>query len=186
MEQNCLPEDLESSPRIFYQFVVTQQMFYHTSLSFAFVNIKPLLPGHVLVSPCRIVPRLSDLTREEVTDLFITVQRVGRMLERVYSASALNIPIQDGWDAGQSVPHLHVHLVPRTPSDLDSEGGPDAIYDRLEGVDGDLMQQFRRLRPRQPNVDEDSLEARSVEVMKQEADMLRLEMQRDLTSTKTG
>jgi bis(5'-adenosyl)-triphosphatase len=186
MEQICQPDAWESSPRIFYQFVVTQQVFYHTSLSFAFVNIKPLLPGHVLVSPCRIVPRLSDPTLEEVTDLFITVQHVGRMLERVYSASGLNILIQDGWDAGQSVPHLHFHLVPRKPSDLDTEGGPDAIYDRLDGADSDLEQQFRRLRPQQPKVDEDSLETRSDGVMKQEADMLRLEMESDLMSTRSG
>ncbi|EPE28213.1 HIT-like protein [Glarea lozoyensis ATCC 20868] len=180
MRSSSIGASAKPVERLFHQFVVTPQVFYETALSFAFVNIKPLLPGHVLVSPHRVVPRLSDLTPTETADLFITVQRVGRLLERVYSASALNIPLQDGFDAGQSVPHVHVHILPRKPSDLDHEGGPDAIYDRLERADGDLEQQFQRLRPKQPKVDEDSMEPRSDEVMKQEAEMLRLEMAKDL------
>lgn len=48
----------------------------------------------------------------------MTVKRVGRMLERVYHASALTIPLQDGFDAGQSVPHVHVHLLPLASAGL--------------------------------------------------------------------
>jgi len=48
------------------------------------VNIKPILPGHVLVIPYRVVRRLTDLTTEEITDLFTTVQKVERMLARTY------------------------------------------------------------------------------------------------------
>ena len=56
------------------------------------------------MSPRRVTPRLSDLTHTEVTDLFLTVQRVGRMIERVYNGTSLNVAMQDGIDAGQSVP----------------------------------------------------------------------------------
>lgn len=48
------------------------------------MNIKPVLPGHVLVIPFRAANRLTDLTGEEVTDLFTTVQKVQRMLAGVY------------------------------------------------------------------------------------------------------
>ena len=85
----------------------------------AFVNLKPLLPGHVLVSPLRVAPRLSDLSTDELTDFMLTIRRVSRMLERVYGASALNIAMQDGPDAGQSVPHVHMHLIPRKAMDMD-------------------------------------------------------------------
>jgi bis(5'-adenosyl)-triphosphatase len=105
-----------------------------TPLSFAFVNIKPLLPGHVLVSPIRRVPRIKDLTTREATDLFLTVQRVSRMIERVYNSSALNIAIQDGAVAGQSVPHVHAHIIPRKPADLP----PDEIYRKIEGPEGNI------------------------------------------------
>jgi bis(5'-adenosyl)-triphosphatase len=46
------------------------EVFSKTSLSFAFVNLKPVVPGHVLVSPIRVVPRFADLTPEEVADMW--------------------------------------------------------------------------------------------------------------------
>ena len=51
--------------------------------------------------------------REEHADLFQSVRVVSNVLEKYYSADALNIAIQDGKDAGQSVPHVHVHILPR-------------------------------------------------------------------------
>lgn len=143
------------------------------------VNLKPLLPGHVLVSPRRVTPRLSDLTQTEVTDLFLTVQRVGRMIERVYGASSLNIAIQDGADAGQSVPHLHTHIIPRQKADLDKRGGPDAIYGMLEGEEGDVgrhLQERSEGRPKFPTVNDQERTPRSVTEMTEEAENLALEM----------
>ncbi|KAJ5273313.1 hypothetical protein N7478_008438 [Penicillium angulare] len=115
-----------------------KQVFYKTPLSFALVNLKPILPGHVLISPLRVVPRLCDLTPSETSDLFLTVRRVGRMVERVYGAASLNIAIQDGVHAGQSVPHVHAHILPRKARDLDHRGGTDAVYDMLDGEEGDI------------------------------------------------
>jgi bis(5'-adenosyl)-triphosphatase len=86
----------------FSTFPITNQVFYRTALSFAIVNLKPLLPGHVLVCPQRVVPRIRDLRPDEISDLFLAVQRVSRVLEKVYSADGLNIAIQDGAVAGQS------------------------------------------------------------------------------------
>jgi len=60
------------------------------------------------------------------------------MIERVYGASSLNIAIQDGVDAGQSVPHVHAHIIPRQRRDLDHLGGTDAIYEMLDGEEGDV------------------------------------------------
>ena len=145
------------------------------------MNLKPLLPGHVLISPLRITPRLSDLTYAEVTDLFLTVQRVGRMIERVYGASSLNIAIQDGADAGQSVPHLHTHIIPRKEQDLDGQGGSDAIYGMLEGKEGDIgkhLQERSGSRPKFPTVDNNARKPRSEAEMAEEAQHLMLEMEK--------
>ena len=61
-----------STPVIqFAQFVVTTQVFYVSKLSAALVNLKPILPGHSLVIPRRNVPRYTDLSSEEVADLFL-------------------------------------------------------------------------------------------------------------------
>ena len=132
------------------------------------------------MSPRRVVPRLSDLSHDEVTDLFLTVQRVGRMIERVYKASSLNIAMQDGADAGQSVPHVHTHIIPRKATDLDNRGGNDAIYGLLEGDEGDVgahLQERDRGRPKFPTVDDSTRHPRTKEVMEQEAEILAREME---------
>ncbi|KAF2264096.1 HIT-like protein [Lojkania enalia] len=166
----------------FGTFTVTSQVFHLTPLSYALVNLKPLLPGHVLVSPRRVVPRFNDLSVVEVQDLFLTVQRVSRTIERVFSASSLNIAIQDGVDAGQSVPHVHAHIIPRKKHDLSHAGGPDAIYRMMESEEGDLGRQFRERekRGRFPAVDADeSRNPRSEEEMRKEAEWLAEEMAAD-------
>jgi bis(5'-adenosyl)-triphosphatase len=164
-------------------------------LSFALVNLKPILPGHVLVSPRRCVPRVADLTPAEAVDLFLTVRRIGRMVERVFEASSLNIAIQDGLNAGQSVPHVHAHLIPRRGADLDARGGKDAIYSMLDGDEGDLgrihreteseEERAKKMTPNNhrrsgfPAVDNDRRVARSEEEMTREAAMLAREMEKE-------
>ena len=132
-----------------------------------------------MVSPRRVAPRLSDLNVEEVTDLFLTVQRVGRMLERVYEASALNVAIQDGEDAGQSVPHVHTHLIPRKRADLDGRGGNDAIYDMIEGEEGNVGSHLKEAvgeKPKFPTAGSEERRARTDQAMAEEATMLAREM----------
>jgi bis(5'-adenosyl)-triphosphatase len=156
------------------------QVFHLTPLSYALVNLKPLLPGHVLVSPRRVVPRLHDLSAAEVQDLFLTVQLVSRTIERLFDASALNIAVQDGEDAGQSVPHVHAHIIPRKKQDLPQ---PDAIYELMESEDGDLARQLKKRdegdmkRARFPAVDADEhRKPRSEQDMCTEAEWLAEEM----------
>ena len=81
--------------------------------SLATVNLKPLLPGHVLVIPARCVPRTEELTDEELGDLWRTARAVQLVVQRCVGADAATIGVQDGRDAGQSVPHVHVHILPR-------------------------------------------------------------------------
>lgn len=172
--------------------VNSSQVFHLTRLSFAIVNLKPLLPGHVLVSPRRTVPRFNDLSAAEVQDLFLTVQRVSRMVERVFAASSLNIAIQDGVDAGQSVPHVHAHIIPRKKDDLEEQGGTDAIYGMMESEDADLNKQLKEKeraarvdvaedekKGHFPAVDNDSRKPRSDEEMQKEAEWLAEEMAKD-------
>jgi bis(5'-adenosyl)-triphosphatase len=173
---------------------LTLQVFHITPLSYALVNLKPLLPGHVLVSPRRIVPRFNDLSAAEVQDLFLTVQRVSRTIVRVYDASAMNIAIQDGKDAGQSVPHLHAHIIPRKRNDLPET---DAIYGMLEGEDGDMSRQFKHHTQSGPNENENNgrgkfpavdadedRKPRSTDVMEKEAEWLAAEMAKDTAGEK--
>ena len=58
------------------------------------------------------------------------------MLERMFGASALTVAVQDGRAAGQTVGHVHAHVIPRREGDMDGRGGNDAIYEILEGGNG--------------------------------------------------
>ncbi|TKA31447.1 hypothetical protein B0A50_02294 [Salinomyces thailandicus] len=119
----------------FGSFNVTSQVFHTTAHSFALVNLKPLLPGHILVCPLQPKPLLRDLTATETADLFQTVTRVQKTLRRVYKAEAFNVAVQDGEAAGQSVKHVHCHVIPRKTKD---EGGDDKVHEWLEGKEGDV------------------------------------------------
>ncbi|KAG0662250.1 hypothetical protein C6P46_003436 [Rhodotorula mucilaginosa] len=123
----------------FSTFNVANQVFFQSSsrLSFALVNLKPIVPGHVLVVPTRVVPRLRDLTPDEVSDLFQSVHQISRVIESEYRAQALNIALQDGPMAGQSVPHVHVHIIPRRAKDFEPL---DEMYNALDAKN--LSQDF--------------------------------------------
>lgn len=102
------------------------------------------------------------------------------MIEHVYKATSLNIAMQDGVDAGQSVPHVHVHVIPRHRADLDEKGGSDAIYGMLDGKEGDIGSQLAARSSRQahfPAVDNEDRKPRSEEEMSEEAGMLAREIQ---------
>ncbi|EJC98682.1 diadenosine 5',5'''-P1,P4-tetraphosphate asymmetrical hydrolase [Fomitiporia mediterranea MF3/22] len=129
---------------------VTRQAFYRTAHAFAIVNLKPIVPGHVLVIPTRVVPRLSDLSSSEVGELFTSVQLVGRVVERAYGADSLTIACQDGLAAGQSIPHVHVHVLPRKlpgrpdGGDAFSENN-DAVYPALEDSEHTLPRDLQAM-----------------------------------------
>eukprot|EP00371_Babesia_bovis_P000493 XP_001609140.1 bis(5'-adenosyl)-triphosphatase [Babesia bovis T2Bo] len=105
------------------------QVFAKSSMSYAFVNIRPFMPGHSLVSPLRVVKRYKDMTAAELADLSALVQVTAEALEQKHNASACTIVCQDGEAAGQTISHVHFHIIPRVKDDL---AEPDSIYDELE------------------------------------------------------
>lgn len=109
--------------------ISTTQVFLETEHSLALVNLKPVVNGHVLVIPRRRVPRFGQLDAEEVCDLWLTVQRVSGALETFHGAHACSIALQDGPAAGQTVPHVHAHVLPRHTNDLEDN---DEIYSLIE------------------------------------------------------
>ncbi|XP_010553789.1 PREDICTED: bifunctional bis(5'-adenosyl)-triphosphatase/adenylylsulfatase FHIT [Tarenaya hassleriana] len=116
-----------------------REVFYATRLSYAMVNLRPLLPGHVLVCPRHHVQRFVDLTADETSDLWLTAQKVGSRLETFHKASSLTFAIQDGPQAGQTVPHVHIHVLPRKGGDFEKN---DEIYDAIDEKEKELKQKL--------------------------------------------
>lgn len=168
----------------FYKFIVNNQVFYKSQYTYALVNLKPLVPGHVLIVPLRTsVYNLADLTIHESIDYMNTLQLIHRFIKHVYKADSLNIAIQDGPESGQSIPHLHTHIIPRYK--LDGHG--DGIYSKLEQKDllGDWSARrdsFMSSGGFSP-VDDDQRVARTLDVMAKEALWLKDELARYTSSS---
>ncbi len=81
----------------------------------AFLDIHPLFPGHVLVSPKTHYVTLTDLPPDDVGPLFETVQLLAKAVESALEADGTFVAINNR--IGQTVPHLHVHVVPRRRRD---------------------------------------------------------------------
>ncbi|KAL2654135.1 hypothetical protein R1flu_022263 [Riccia fluitans] len=152
-----------------------REVFLITEHCYCFVNISPVVPGHILTrfSPnCWIqcfhaLDEAVYLTAEEVTDLWLTAQRVGQKLEPFFEGSSLTLAIQDGPEAGQTVPHVHVHVLPRKKKDFENN---DEIYDELDKKEKDLNEELKK---DQKHLD-DERKNRSREEMFEEAAQLRV------------
>ncbi len=86
-------------PTFFHTFDVTSQVFFERPNTFAICNLKPIVPLHVLVVPRKRHARFSDLPKEEVNELFESVQTISNKVQELVQASACTISIQDGADA---------------------------------------------------------------------------------------
>ena len=94
------------------------------SMAFAIRDGYPVSPGHTLAIPNRHIESFFDLSPQELDALFELVREQKRVLDVEFSPHAFNIGINDGPAAGQTVPHVHVHLIPRYWGDVpDPRGG---------------------------------------------------------------
>src|SRR5438105_3901942 len=83
--------------------------------SIAFLDMKPLFAGHVLVVPRAHVETLADLAPRDVGPLFVDVRTIARAVERGLGADGTFVAVNN--KVSQSVAHLHVHVVPRKKKD---------------------------------------------------------------------
>jgi len=93
------------------------------ALAVAIKDSFPLTRGHALVVPRRHVASFFELTAEERAAVLELLDRAKGALDKEYSPDAYNIGINDGAAAGQTVMHLHVHLIPRYKGDADDPRG---------------------------------------------------------------
>src|SRR5436305_753929 len=81
----------------------------------AFLDIRPVFPGHVLLVPRTHIETLTDVPADLLTPLFSTAQRLARAVERGLGADGTFVAMNNR--VSQSVPHLHIHVVPRKKKD---------------------------------------------------------------------
>jgi histidine triad (HIT) family protein len=94
---------------------VPAQIVLDDDVAVAFLDVRPVFKGHVLVMPRRHYETLPDLPAELVGPLFSRVQRLSAAVLPAFGAQGSFVALNN--TVSQSVPHLHVHVVPRTRGD---------------------------------------------------------------------
>ena len=100
-----------------------REIIASSSLSLAFFDGFPVSPGHVLIIPRRHVASFFDLTQEERLDLLKLADDVKRIVDGRYHPDGYNIGVNVGEAAGQSIFHVHLHLIPRYAGDVPNPRG---------------------------------------------------------------
>jgi histidine triad (HIT) family protein len=114
---------------------------YEDDRVFAFLDINPLRLGHALIVPKRHAAKLEDSTPEDAAALMAAARRLAPLLGELTGAPDATVAINNGPAAGQEVPHLHLHVVPRRAGDgagpvhaLFAEGRPRPSPEELEDL----------------------------------------------------
>ena len=90
---------------------------YEDTITLAFMDIGPIVPGHTLVIPKIHVDPLTAAPPEVLQKLILVVQSIARAQFKAFQADGVNVIQSNGRAAGQVVPHLHFHVIPRFAAD---------------------------------------------------------------------
>ena len=90
---------------------------YEDERVLAFLDIHPSAPGHTLIIPKAHEPRVEHLSEEDVCALFVALHKLVGSIQASVDAPASTIGINNGPESGQEVPHVHIHVIPRSRSD---------------------------------------------------------------------
>jgi diadenosine tetraphosphate (Ap4A) HIT family hydrolase len=106
-----------------------QRILFADDFGIVFRDAYPISPGHTLVIPRRHAGSLFDLNESERHALFMLVDEAKKGIDAEFHPDGYNLGINDGPAAGQTVPHLHMHLIPRYKGDRpDPRGGVRWIF----------------------------------------------------------
>jgi|SRR3989344_1416703 len=88
-----------------------------TDLVRVFPTNIPIVPGHILITSIRHVQTINELTIEEREAIFALIATLRTALQKIFGAEGFNFAWNEGELAGQSIPHVHLHMLPRKPGD---------------------------------------------------------------------
>ena len=128
---------------IFCQIVagdIPSRTVHETDAAIAFLDANPLAPGHTLVVPKAHFETLEDVPEDAAREVFDALHRLTPVVEGVVDADASNVAFNNGEAAGQEIPHVHGHIIPRFQGDggrpIHAIAGsrPDLSDDELDDI----------------------------------------------------
>ncbi len=110
----------------------------------AFLDINPRSKGHTVVIPKKHYATLIEVPKDELEGLFGVVQEIGRKIIENLDAKGFNIGSNNGQMAGQVVPHLHIHIIPRYEDEKEHYGF-EAAFPVKEELKNNLADVVKKL-----------------------------------------
>jgi diadenosine tetraphosphate (Ap4A) HIT family hydrolase len=92
-------------------------------LAYVLTDSNPVSLGHCLIIPRRHVAEFFEATKEEKIALFDLIDEMKRIIDKRHHPDGYNIGVNIGKAAGQSVPHIHIHMMPRYVGDIENPRG---------------------------------------------------------------
>lgn len=96
---------------------IKERTVVENTLAWSFLTNIPIVPGHTLVAPKRCVAKYEGLTLEEKEEIEKLRIKICTALKKTFGAEGFNFAWNEGKDSGQSVPHFHLHILPRKKGD---------------------------------------------------------------------
>jgi histidine triad (HIT) family protein len=96
---------------------IKARKIYETKHSIAVLDAFPLKEGHTLIISKNHKTKVEDLSAEENTDVFSTLHFLTSHIEKTFESNSTLIAIHNGKEAGQDIPHVHIHIIPIKKSD---------------------------------------------------------------------
>ncbi|MCF7860436.1 HIT family protein [Patescibacteria group bacterium] len=90
---------------------------YEDEKILAFLDIKPVHPGHILVIPKKHAQNIEDVSEEDLTAVILGVKKMGKLIKNNLNYPSYNVIENNDSAAGQEIPHLHFHIIPRLEND---------------------------------------------------------------------
>jgi diadenosine tetraphosphate (Ap4A) HIT family hydrolase len=107
----------------FCNFTSTFELIDETPIAVAFFDNYPVSPGHTLIIPKRHVANYFELSTEEQQALWMLINRSQKIIQKRFNPDGFNVGINIGETAGQSIFHVHIHLIPRYKGDVENPRG---------------------------------------------------------------
>ena len=104
-------------------FLDNREKIFENSIGFVIFDKYPVNKGHCLIVPHRVYSDYFESTKEELVGLNELLFLTKNYLQNNFNPSGFNIGVNCGRDSGQTVDHLHIHLIPRYPNDIEDPTG---------------------------------------------------------------
>ena len=119
------------------------QVITENEHALALLDAFPLVPGHALILSKKHYKKVQELNQDELLSIAMLLSKMAVAVENGAKANSTLIAIHNGKEAGQEIPHLHIHIVPRRTGD---GGGPIHSCFKHDSTDNSSAEIFQKIK----------------------------------------